>query len=135
MNNELKNYTGEDIDVQFHKERCIHAAECVNGLPEVFDVKEKPWINADGAFADKVAEIVERCPSGALEYVRKDGGVHETPPHKTIIDYRENYVMYVKGDLEIKKGDEEINAIRASLCGCGHSHNKPFCDESYECES
>lgn len=72
MNNEYKRYTGKDIDVFFSAEICAHAAKCVKGLPEVFDLKKKPWVNADGAEADEIAKVIDQCPSGALKYVRKD---------------------------------------------------------------
>ena len=38
--------------VTYDAKRCIHAAECVHGLPAVFDSNAKPWINPDGADAD-----------------------------------------------------------------------------------
>ncbi|MDP9796110.1 putative Fe-S cluster protein YjdI [Catenuloplanes nepalensis] len=69
-----KSYRGSDITVTFDAGRCRHAAECVRGLPEVFDVSARPWITPDNAGADAVAEVVARCPSGALQYIRA------TPP-------------------------------------------------------
>jgi uncharacterized Fe-S cluster protein YjdI len=72
MNNDYKRYTGKQIDVIFHTEICAHSARCVRGLPNVFDTKKKPWVNADGEEADKIAEVIDQCPSGALEYIRKD---------------------------------------------------------------
>ncbi|MFD2615365.1 (4Fe-4S)-binding protein [Paenibacillus gansuensis] len=73
MEREYKRYTGKDIDVLFHAETCAHAAKCVRGLPGVFDVKKKPWVNADGAEADLIAQLIDQCPSGALKYERKQG--------------------------------------------------------------
>ncbi|KAB0442800.1 hypothetical protein D0439_13240 [Lysinibacillus fusiformis] len=63
-----REYRGEEIIVYFDKDMCQHAAECVKGLPEVFNVKAKPWIAPDEAAAKQVAEIINRCPSGALKY-------------------------------------------------------------------
>ena len=67
-----KTYEGKSIDVSFDNEVCQHSGECVRGLPLVFDTKRRPWIDPDGATPDEVAAQVERCPSGALQYVRKD---------------------------------------------------------------
>jgi uncharacterized protein len=61
-----RTYTGADVDVSFDAEVCEHAAECVKGLPAVFDTKRRPWITPDGASAGEVTEVVGRCPSGAL---------------------------------------------------------------------
>lgn len=68
-----KTYTGPLVDVSFDGEVCRHAAECVRGMPAVFDTQRKPWIDpgnaADPASADLLREVVGRCPSGALEIV------------------------------------------------------------------
>lgn len=69
-----KTYEGRSITVTFEAGRCRHAAECVRGLPEVFDTGRRPWIQPDNAAADRLAEVVTRCPSGALQYRRADGG-------------------------------------------------------------
>lgn len=66
-----RRYEGEQIDVFFSTDVCQHAANCVKGNPNVFDTKRKPWILADAAEADEVARVIETCPSGALQYIRK----------------------------------------------------------------
>ena len=62
-----KLYAGQDVTVSFDPEVCQHAAECVRGLPSVFDSQRRPWIQPDGASAAEVIEVVARCPSGALQ--------------------------------------------------------------------
>ncbi|MGG2106595.1 (4Fe-4S)-binding protein [Lysinibacillus pakistanensis] len=64
----FKEYRGEKITVYFDGDICQHAAECVKGLPEVFNVKAKPWISLDNADVKNVVEVINRCPSGALKY-------------------------------------------------------------------
>jgi uncharacterized Fe-S cluster protein YjdI len=61
-----KNYVGHAVTVSFDGEVCQHAAECVRGLPAVFDTQKRPWIQPDQADAAQVIEVVGRCPSGAL---------------------------------------------------------------------
>ncbi|MGW2260502.1 (4Fe-4S)-binding protein [Streptomyces sp. NPDC001780] len=75
---EKKAYKGRSITVTFEARRCRHAAECVNGLPEVFDPGKRPWIRPDGAEAERLAEVVRRCPSGALRYELMDGEAETT---------------------------------------------------------
>ena len=65
-----KRYPGERVEVSFDPQICQHAAECVRGLPAVFDTSKRPWINPDAAEADDVIEVVGRCPSGALQITR-----------------------------------------------------------------
>jgi uncharacterized Fe-S cluster protein YjdI len=61
-----KDYIGRERTVSFDPEVCEHAAECVRGLPEVFDTKKRPWIQPDNAPGAEVDAQVARCPSGAL---------------------------------------------------------------------
>ena len=59
--NEIKVYRGQGVSVHFNAARCIHAAECVRGLPGVFDPQARPWIQPDKATADEVMAVVSRC--------------------------------------------------------------------------
>lgn len=66
-----RTYTGPLLDVAFDGAVCQHAAECVRGMPAVFDPAARPWIDAgaadDEASAQTLREVVGRCPSGALQ--------------------------------------------------------------------
>lgn len=55
------------IKVTWDADVCIHAGECVNGLPEVFKVNpDGLQIEPAAASEEAVREVVARCPSGAL---------------------------------------------------------------------
>jgi uncharacterized Fe-S cluster protein YjdI len=56
-------YAAPEVTVFYDRGRCRHYAECVRGLPQVFDPTRRPWIRADLADADTVAEVVRRCPT------------------------------------------------------------------------
>jgi uncharacterized Fe-S cluster protein YjdI len=64
----MQEYKNPQVIVRYDPQVCIHAGECVRGLPSVFDVSKKPWVNVDGASAEAIAEVVGRCPSGALSH-------------------------------------------------------------------
>lgn len=119
---------GQAIDVSFDARRCIHARNCVLGRPEVF-VPGTPggWIFPDKASTERIVQVVESCPSGALAYVRKDGGAAETPPAVNTLRVREDGPLAIHADVRL--GDETF--FRAVLCRCGASKNKPFCDGSH----
>jgi uncharacterized Fe-S cluster protein YjdI len=70
MTTRLQTYEGDGITVTFDPPLCIHSGKCVRGLPAVFDVKRKRWIDVSAASADAIAEQVARCPSGALQATR-----------------------------------------------------------------
>ncbi|MEW1550920.1 (4Fe-4S)-binding protein [Streptomyces tsukubensis] len=127
-----KSYKGRAVTVTFEAGRCLHAAECVRGLPEVFDTAERPWIRPDGAAADRVAEVVRRCPSGALRYELADGGA-ETPDRPTRITRGPAGQLTVRGELTVDTPAGPRSETRAVLCGCGSSGNQPYCDHSGPC--
>jgi uncharacterized Fe-S cluster protein YjdI len=66
----LQTYEAPGITVTFDPTACIHSAVCIRGLPAVFDVRRKRWIDTSAAEADAIAAQVERCPSGALQHRR-----------------------------------------------------------------
>lgn len=129
----LRHYTSEAIDISYDVDRCIHAAECVRGLPAVFDTNRRPWILPTAADADAIAAVVERCPSGALHYTRRDGGAPEVPDAQTTITPVPGGPLYVRGLIQLRVSDGSllVEDTRAALCRCGQSGNKPFCDNSH----
>jgi uncharacterized Fe-S cluster protein YjdI len=127
-----REYATEHITVQWHAERCIHSANCVRSLPHVFDPRRRPWVDVQAADADANAQAVLRCPTGALGFVRHDGGAQETPDSPTTLTPLLNGPMYVRGDLEVHALDGHMirTGTRVSLCRCGLARQIPFCDNT-----
>jgi CDGSH-type Zn-finger protein/uncharacterized Fe-S cluster protein YjdI len=128
-----KTYQGRDIDVTFELKRCIHAAECGRRLIEVFDVGKRPWVQPDNAPADQVQETIDNCPSGALKYVRHDGGAQEQRPAKNVVVVTDSGEYRLRGDVQLvtMAGETVAEEYRMTLCRCGKSGNKPFCDNAH----
>jgi uncharacterized Fe-S cluster protein YjdI len=120
-------YTAPQVTVFYDRSRCRHYAECVRGLPQVFDPGRRPWIRADLADADTVAEVVRRCPTGALHY-RLLAGKPEEPPRPTAITRDPRGPLLVRGDLVLDTPEGPLAETRAALCACGRTGNRPFCD-------
>jgi len=133
MTSKIHRYTSEAIDVTFDAKRCIHAAECVRGLPTVFDRDRRPWAQPGNAGADEVTLVVGRCPTGALHFERNDGGEAEPIAGENTITLAEDGPLYVRGNVEIRtaSGETVSTETRLALCRCGASANKPFCDNSH----
>lgn len=70
MAKRLQTYEAPGITVTFDPEVCTHSARCVRGLPRVFDVTRKRWIQLEHESAEAIAAQVARCPSGALQAIR-----------------------------------------------------------------
>jgi CDGSH-type Zn-finger protein/uncharacterized Fe-S cluster protein YjdI len=128
-----KTYQGRDIEVTFELKRCIHAAECGRRLQSVFDVAKRPWVQPDNATADQVQATIDHCPSGALKYVRRDGGPQEQRPDKNIIVVTDSGEYQLHGDVQltIMGAETLIEEYRLTLCRCGESNNKPFCENAH----
>ena len=123
-------YKSEKISISFAPEVCIHAAECVK-MPAVFNLKNKPWANPDGADFDKIVEHIAKCPSGALSAWDKDSNRLEAAQQGVTITMTENGPLLVNGEVEIVANGEKVIETRVSLCRCGKSGNKPYCDGSH----
>lgn len=126
-------YPGTGITVHYDRTRCRHVAECVRGLPLVFDPERRPWIVVDNERDPLlVAEVVRRCPTGALHYELVEGPA-EVPDPVTTVTAVPDGPLLVRGDLRLDLGDAgRMTETRAALCRCGSSGNKPFCDGSHE---
>jgi uncharacterized Fe-S cluster protein YjdI len=68
MENAMKEYSNGEITVVWKSALCQHAGFCVKGLPGVFNLQARPWVNVQGATTRQIIEQVEKCPSGALSY-------------------------------------------------------------------
>jgi CDGSH-type Zn-finger protein/uncharacterized Fe-S cluster protein YjdI len=120
---------GAKLDLLFETKRCIHARFCVTGAPEVFLANvQGAWLHPDAVEVERVVEIAHACPSGAVQYRRKDGVHDETAPPVNLASLRESGPYAFRGQLEL---DGEPIGFRATLCRCGASRNKPFCDSSH----
>ncbi len=134
MSSRVHVYKGDTITVTWDAGRCVHAAQCVRGLPKVFNPAIKPWVDANAAAATAIMGVIERCPSGALHYEFGNGAKSERAARINTVTVACDGPLHVRGDLEIVRGaDGTICAkdTRLSLCRCGHSANKPYCDRSH----
>jgi uncharacterized Fe-S cluster protein YjdI/CDGSH-type Zn-finger protein len=133
MSDKVRHYADETIDVTYDARRCIHAQECVNGLPAVFDTTRRPWILPTGAGPDAIAAVIAKCPTDALHFTRLDGGAPETAPEHTTIVPTPGGPLYVRVRVQLRSADGNVTIedTRLAPCRCGQSHNKSFCDNSH----
>jgi len=132
-NDRRRNYVGEKITIHDNRCVCAHAAFCTYELPEVFRKGERPWIDPDGAEPERIIEVIEKCPSGALSY--SVGGVeHRDQEREPCITVSRDGPYLVVGGIEVVGEEpraEEVSTEHCACCRCGASRNKPFCDGSH----
>jgi CDGSH-type Zn-finger protein/uncharacterized Fe-S cluster protein YjdI len=125
----IESVEAEKLTLIYEGKRCIHARNCVTWGPTVFLANVKgPWIHPDTMDVERVAELAHVCPSGAIRYRRKDGRPDEAAPPVNLAAVREAGPYALRGDLRI---NGVPTGFRATLCRCGASKNKPFCDSSH----
>jgi CDGSH-type Zn-finger protein/uncharacterized Fe-S cluster protein YjdI len=126
---DIEEYKGADITVTNDGKRCIHSRYCVLGLPQVFVPNvDGPWIKPDAATRESVIATVAKCPSGALSAQSADGTLKEHPPGVNTVRVWQDGPLAFHAELDIA-GD--TSSFRATLCRCGKSNHKPFCDNMH----
>lgn len=127
--NGIETVTTKEMEIRFQAQRCIHARFCVTGAPKVFLANVKgPWIHPDAMPTDKLVEVAHACPSGAIQYSRFDGKPNESPPPVNLASVREAGPYALRGELVL---DGKPAGYRLTLCRCGASKHKPYCDGSH----
>ena len=126
----VEHVVGRELELIFATDRCIHARHCVLTLPGVFRANVVgDWLDPDASSVEELVTVAHLCPSGAVGYARKDGGPDETAPEVNLVQLRENGPLGVRADTVL---DGERVGFRMTLCRCGASRNKPFCDSSHK---
>jgi CDGSH-type Zn-finger protein/uncharacterized Fe-S cluster protein YjdI len=130
MTGKRESVRGRKVTIHFETGKCIHSRNCVLGRPDVFVPNvEGDWIHPDRARPDEVAALAANCPSGAITYERHDDVANEAPPIVNTARVREHGPLAIHAALSITGGDAA--ALRATLCRCGASTHKPYCDGTH----
>lgn len=120
---------GRELTIFFEGRRCIHSRHCVLDAPGVFKANTPgEWIYPDSMPAEALVAVAHSCPSGAIRYERHDGGLPEAAPAVNQLRLRENGPYAVHAPLTVAGADD---GYRATLCRCGQSGRKPWCDGSH----
>ena len=133
-----KTYENEQIKVYWKPEVCIHAAKCVKHATDVFQPKNRPWINLEAGTTEKVASAIDQCPSGALSYELKNRTVEnefKIEGEITEISVEPLRPTRLKGNFTIvdREGKVLLEGKKvASLCACGKTQKWPLCDGTHK---
>ena len=126
-----ESYIGKQVTIHDNRGLCAHAGVCTDNLASVFRMGEEPWIDPDAATVDEIVAIVEKCPSGALGYTIGDSE-RTAPAGAASIRIVPQGPYAVSGEVVLEADwGEGASSSRFTLCRCGASKNKPFCDGSH----
>src|SRR6185436_8090571 len=126
-------YSASDVAIHDDRSVCSHAGHCTDNLPSVFKLRTEPWIDPEGAPAETIASVIATCPSGALRHtVRASDDPVEEPREPEVSPSRDGPYR-LTGAIRVLSADGRPYERRArqTLCRCGGSKNKPFCDGTH----
>jgi CDGSH-type Zn-finger protein/ferredoxin len=121
-------FAGKDLTVIDDFGLCAHAGACVDGAPATFFTKEagRRVSHPDASPAEAVIAAIRRCPSGALLYKQGGTRVHEYFTATEIIVEKDGPYQVRRAPLAGEA--QPATSDHYTLCRCGASLNKPFCD-------
>lgn len=125
----MDNYEKSKLIIHDNRGVCSHRGYCTDNLPNVFRIGKEPWINPDGAEPDEVARVIRMCPSGALSYT-KDGVLFKDFDRQPGVTVTKDGPYDVVGNpafIDVE-GNKPESMEHFTLCRCGQSKNKPFCN-------
>jgi uncharacterized Fe-S cluster protein YjdI len=134
MSDRIQVYEREEIAVSYDPARCIHAAECVRGLPAVFDPKRTRWIQLENGTVEAIQAVVAKCPTGALQARLKKGNeMSDQEFGPVVIQLAKNGPLLVRGAVRVQAADGSVVAEgdKLALCRCGGTSNAPLCDGTH----
>lgn len=130
----MDDYEGKNVTIHDNRGVCSHRGYCTDDLPSVWRMKQEPWIDPEGAEPEESIKIIRRCPSGALSYTINNVPYKDQKERKPMITVFKDGPYDVIGGPTLK--DEQTKSQPESkehytLCRCGGSKNKPFCDGNH----
>jgi CDGSH-type Zn-finger protein len=132
LKNKRDDYVGKDITVYDNRSICAHAGVCTDNLARVFRMKQEPWIDPNAADVNEIIAVIMQCPSGALSYSLNEGdNIQQENKPGVFIAPNGPYVVSGCPDLSGTNWREGASQQKYTLCRCGASKNKPYCDGSH----
>jgi CDGSH-type Zn-finger protein len=126
-----KSYKGKRITIHDNRSICAHAGHCTEGLESVFKFGDDPPVDPDAAAITAIVEVIRKCPSGALSYTL-DGAAGGELRDPAITIAKDGPYMVTGGvALPDQKWAAGASTEHYTLCRCGGSRNKPFCDGTH----
>lgn len=139
----LQVYETREVRVTFDPQICVHSGVCLSALPEVFNVSRRRWIDPGKASPSEVIAAVARCPSGALQATLVTA-VHPAASQAAAapvakqpavtVTVRDKASLLIEGPFKVVDANGTVlrEGVKCTLCRCGHSASKPFCDGSHQ---
>ncbi len=126
---------GPALTLADKKQLCVHARFCIRAG----GIRSLVAISDNQEARETAIEEACNCPAGRLVIMDNESGKVIEPEFEksvVVIEYPpggEHGPLWVRGGIPIESADGKLYEIRnrVTLCRCGRSKNKPFCDGSH----
>ena len=135
-------FPGQNILLKRVYSLCMDAGFCGN---RVTDIGKMIHQTDDTIVRAQLMAMIERCPSGSLTYSIDENSADIEPdlPQQIAVtteitsDGPIDGPLWVTGNIPIERADGKLLEIRnrVTLCNCGLSREKPFCDGQHREEA
>jgi CDGSH-type Zn-finger protein len=124
-------FVGDGVVMTDDKMFCTHAGFCGDRFTNVWAMIEE---TSDPAVRERLMDMVRKCPSGRLAYQVPPDTEDVEPALEPSIGIEPNGPMWVRGRIPVvsEDGTEWEVRNRVTLCRCGRSRNKPYCDGTHQ---
>ncbi len=128
-------FDGDNLDLLDAQPLCASAHFCTRA-GGIWDLVQNP---TDLKSSEIAIQEAKNCPAGRLVLVDKKTGKEIEPDFELAISAVEDTIrkvsgpLWVKGRIPIESADGTVYELRnrVTLCRCGKSENKPFCDSTH----
>ena len=122
-------WEGKNIKTYFNIDACMHVFHC----KPLKELREKEALDETGTIAQEIMKVVQACPSGALSYELSKDFEEPTTPFDVEVDIIEGAEIRIQKEFEPQNFElqERQPRDKATLCRCGLSNNKPYCDAAH----
>ncbi len=129
--NRARRFLGPEIVMTDDHTLCTHAGYCGTRFSNVWRMlgdTDDPEIRA------RLQRMVELCPSGTLAWAPTRASDEVEPTYEPSVAISNDGPIWVRGGVPVVGPDGEPYEVRnrQTLCRCGHSGNKPFCDGTHK---
>ena len=130
---------GDGIRMKIDNSYCVHAKYCFN---KTSGIRKLMPNSGDASAKAQIMAMADRCPSGTFVYELIDDGelteIEADLPREVAAITSDDLCetagpLWVSGGIPIMKPDGTFleTRNRVTLCRCGQSKNKPFCDGTH----
>jgi CDGSH-type Zn-finger protein len=126
-----KVHPGEGVVLTDDRSICEHAGFCADRFTNVWRMITD---TDDPAVRERLIGMVRLCPSGALATRSDVAAEPDEPALPTSVAAIEDGPLWVRGGVRVTGADGRDYEVRnrVTLCRCGASTNKPFCDGTHQ---